>query len=103
MAQRAAQDVRAEHVATQQNSAAHPCLPARLPGPACSKENPIDRHTYLMSLKERNERLFYYVLSEVRAGAAARLYDTVTLGGQQPPTTCAFGFFSKKRGSIFFH
>ncbi|PSC71621.1 NADP-dependent malic enzyme [Micractinium conductrix] len=29
-----------------------------------SKENPIDRHTYLMSLKERNERLFYYVLSE---------------------------------------
>ena len=50
-----------------------PCTPvciislrctARLP--ACSKESLVEKHTYIMSLQERNERLFYYVLSEVR-------------------------------------
>ena len=28
----------------------------------------MDQHTYLMSLQERNERLFYYVLSQVGLG-----------------------------------
>ena len=26
----------------------------------------VEKHTYFMSLQERNERLFYYVLSQVR-------------------------------------
>ena len=98
MAQRAAQDVRAEHVATQQNSAAHPCLPARLPGPACSKENPIDRHTYLMSLKERNERLFYYVLSEVRAGARSPLVRYGHFGRATATHYLCFWLFQQKEG-----
>lgn len=33
--------------------------------PTRSKRNGVDQHTYLMSLQERNERLFYYVLSQV--------------------------------------
>ena len=33
--------------------------------PRRSKRNGVDQHTYLMSLQERNERLFYYVLSQV--------------------------------------
>jgi hypothetical protein len=32
----------------------------------CSKASLVEKHTYIMSLQERNERLFYYVLSEVR-------------------------------------
>lgn len=60
--------VMGERVVVPGGAAVCPGTDHMLPIPCClhcSKESPVERHTYLLSLQERNERLFYYVLSHV--------------------------------------
>ena len=57
------------------------CLPATATACCCSKVSDVEKHTYFMSLQERNERLFYYVLSQVWVDVGVGAAGAMGAGG----------------------